>query len=196
MGGVMKIVYSLLLLVGVSITASCQTDYFKQNVAVNPPFKLEITANLDKEHSYLWDFVNSAETTVKAGSIIVVAIRKTNISEQEINKSTHVGIRYGFAYEVRDSGGNLVSLRHPNEIKMVGDGRGGHIIGTKDNILQPGESKIDLGHVSDVYDMSKPGRYTIQVCEHIFDDANSDVVKSNIITITVVAPEPETVAPQ
>ncbi len=86
----MKIVCAFLLL-GVSLTVFGQSDFSKQTEAVNPPFKLEITANLDKEHSNVWDFVNCAETTVKAGSMIVIAIRKTNISDHEIDKSNCVG---------------------------------------------------------------------------------------------------------
>jgi len=53
----MKIVYALLL-VGASLTASGQSEFSNQTVAVNPPFKLEITANLDREHSNVWDFIN------------------------------------------------------------------------------------------------------------------------------------------
>jgi hypothetical protein len=57
LGGTMKIVYALLL-VGASLTASGQSEFSNQTVAVNPPFKLEITANLDREHSNVWDFIN------------------------------------------------------------------------------------------------------------------------------------------
>lgn len=180
----MKIVCAFLLL-GISLTAFSQSELSKQTEAVNPPFKLEITANLDKEHSYLWDFVNCTETTVKAGSIIVVAVRKTNISDHEILKNTHADRFY-----VRDSNGNLVGPRHSNEPKMIGSGKGGHLLGTKDNVLQPGENTIDRDHISDGFDIGQPGTYTVQILSHVANDPNSDVVKSNIITITVVPPDP------
>jgi hypothetical protein len=60
-------------------------------------------------------------------------------------------------------------------------------------VLRPGESKIDYAQVSDWYDMTKPGTYTIQVSAHVTNDPKSDVVKSNIITVTVLpADDPPT----
>ncbi|MGB9407245.1 MAG: hypothetical protein WCA89_06875 [Terracidiphilus sp.] len=191
----MKIVYALFL-IGASLTASGQSELSKPTEAVNPPFKLEITANLDKEHSNVWDFVNSAETTVKTGSMVVVAIRKTNITDHEISKSTGAGTHSSYYIDVHDSDGNLVGLRKPNEVKMIGDDHGGHLAGTKDNVLQPGESMIDHDLVGRWLDMSAPGTYTIQVSAHISNDPKSDVVKSNIITVTVQEPDPPAAAPQ
>lgn len=191
MGAIMKTVYALLL-VGVSIAASGQSEVSKQIVAVNPPFKLDITANLDKDHSELWDFAGTAVTIVKAGSIVVVAVRKTNISDHEINKGSCVGndasgYHCGGYFEVRDSRGNLVRPREPR--LMLKGGGPGHLIGTKDNVLQPGESNIDRDHVSEAFDMSKPGTYTIQLRQNIGKDLNSDVVRSNIITVKVILAE-------
>ncbi len=190
----MRIVCAFLLL-GASLTVAGQSEFPKQTEAVNPPFKLEITANLDKEHSNVWDFVNSAETTVKAGSMVVVAIRKTNISDHEISKSTCTGTHSSYYIDVHDSNGNLVGLRKPNEVMMIGDGHGGHLSGTKDNVLQPGESMIDRDLVGRWLDMSPPGTYTIQVSAHVTNDPKSDVVKSNIITVTVL-PKPEDAEPK
>jgi hypothetical protein len=188
----MKIIYTLFIF-GLSLTASGQSEFSKQTVAADPPFKLEITANLEKGHSENWDFANSAQTVVKASSMIVVAIRKTNISNYEIDKSTHAEGFYGYYYDVRDSRGNLVGPRKPNEVKLKGDGRGGHLIGTKDNVLQPGESMIGRERVDDGYDLGKPGTYTIQISQHVSNDPASEVVKSNIITVTVLpADDPPT----
>src|SRR5579871_3683528 len=100
-GGIVKISYALLLL-GISLTASGQADFPKETVTANPPFKLEITANLSKEHSNVWDFANSAQTVVKAGSLIVVAIRKTNISDHEIGKRTPTNESCCYQYDVRE----------------------------------------------------------------------------------------------
>lgn len=69
---------------------------------------------------------------------------------------------------------------------MFKGGGPGHLIGTKDNVLQPSESNIDRGDVSQAFDMSKPGTYTIQLSQHVANDPKSDVVKSNIVTITVL----------
>jgi hypothetical protein len=187
----MKTVYALLL-AGVSIAAAGQSEFSKQTVAVNPPFKLDITASLDKEHSNLWDFTSGAETIVKTGSMVVVAVRKTNISDHEIVKGSCVGdasgYRCGGYYEVRNSRGDLVVPRKPR-LSFIGGGPGHLLIGTKDNVLQLGESNIDRDHVSEGFDMSKPGIYTIQLSQHIASDPKSDVVRSNIITVKVLPAE-------
>ena len=185
----MKIIYATLLLVAASVAASGQSDFSKQTEAVNPPFKLEITANREKEHSDVWDFIKCAETSVGDGSMAMVAIRKTNVSDHEISKSSRAGTHSSYYVDVHDSNGNSVGLRKPNEVRMIGDDHGGHLLGTKDNLLQPGESMIDQEHVGKWLDMSTPGTYTIQVSAHISDDPKSDVVKSNIITITVLQAE-------
>ncbi len=192
----MKIIYVLLLLIGTSIAASGQSELSKQTEIVNPPFKLEITANLNKEHSEVWDFVNCAETNVRDGSIVVVAIRKTNISDHEITKLTHAGPHSNYYIDVRDSSGNLVGLRKPNQVMLKGSDRGGHLVGRKDNMLQPGESMIDHDLVGKWLSMSAPGNYTIQVLAHISNDPKSNVVKSNIIKITVLPSDPKADAPK
>jgi len=181
----MKEIYALLLL-GSSLTASCQSELSKQTVADNPPFKLEITANIEKDHSLNWDFANSAQTVVKAGSMIVVAIRKTNISNNEIEKKTHTDEFCCYYYDVRDSHGNLVGPRKPSKVILKGDDRGAHLAGTQGNLLHPGESIIDRGRLDDGYDMSRPGTYTIQISAHVANDPKSEVVKSNIITVSVL----------
>ena len=182
----MRITFALLLLVGASVSSSGQTVAPNQTEAVNPPFQLEITANLDKEHTELWDFVNSAETTVKAGSMVVDATRKTNISHHEINKSS--GARGGT--DIRDSSGNLIRPREFGSKPRDGIGGGEmKIRGEKEPVLKPGESKVDPDCVSDWYDLSQPGTYTIQVWEHTSNDPASSVVKSNIVTITVLPAE-------
>jgi len=185
----MKIIYALLLLAGASIAASGQSEFSKQTEAVNPPFKLTIAAyqsNFDEE--------NTNDQVMKGG--FGFRIRKTNISDREIIKMSHGGGSYGYYFEVRDSSGNLVGPRKPNEVKLQGDDRGAAASGTKDMMLQPGESKVDFLPLSTWFDMNAPGTYTIQALAHLTDDPKSDVVKSNIITITLLPPDPPADAPK
>jgi hypothetical protein len=189
-GEAMEAIQAFLMLCAslTAFSAIGQSEFSKQTVADNPPFKLEITANLDNGHSNVWDFANSAQTVVKAGSMIVVAVRKTNISDHEIDKGSCVGdasgYRCGGHYDVWDSRGNLADPKKPR-MSFIGGGPG-HLIGTKDNVLQPGESNIDRGNVSEAFDISKPGTYTIQLWQHVANDPRSDEVRSNIITVTVL----------
>jgi len=117
---------------------------------------------------------------------VEIAIRKTNISDYEIDKTTHLSTTYGYLIEVLDGTGNLISHRKPSDSYLLKHSKPGHLIGTKDNVLQPGEYVIDFYHLSDLFDMSIPGTYTVQVSAYIMNDVESPVVKSNTITITVL----------
>jgi len=52
-------------------------------------------------------------------------------------------------------------------------------------VLQPGESVSYFAPISEWYDLSGPGKYTIQVLQHVSSDPSSAVVKSNKITVTI-----------
>ena len=181
----MRIVYALLLLAGASIAASGQSEFSKQTVAVDPPFTLTISYNQQNPN-----IENAGAQIVESGRWVAFRVRKTNITDHEIIKRSHAGGSYGYYFEVRDSRGNLVGPRKSNEVKLKGDDRGAASSGTKDMVLQPGESKVDFLPLYSWFDMSAPGTYTIQALAHIADDPASDVVKSNVLTITVVAPDP------
>ena len=186
----MKGIWGLVMLCA-SLAAFGQSEFSQQRMAANPPFKLEITANIDEGHTNVWDFVNSAQTVVKAGSPIVIAVRKTNISKHEIDKASCVhddafGDRCGGQYDVRDSHGNSVELTKPKMADPLVWSGPAHVIGTKDNVLQPGESTTNHDVVSEGFDISKPGKYTIQLSQHVRNDPKSRVVRSNILTVTVL----------
>ncbi len=186
----MRIFYAFLMLAGTFATAFSQSAALKETGDSKPPFTLTISAN--PTNPALED---AADQAVKSGSPVMLRIRKTNISDREIVKWPKTGGPFGDSFEVRDSSGNLAELRKSNEVatKTGGEVR---IRGTKDMVLQPGESKIDYAQVSDWYDMSQPGTYTIQVSAHITNDPKSDVVKSNIITVAVLPPDPPAAEPK
>jgi hypothetical protein len=184
MGGFMKKVYALLLLGG-TIVAPSRTAPTKQTEAVNPPFKLEIAVIQDDRLLGPPNFANSTEAAVGSDSTVMIGIRKTNITDHEIIKRSEAGGSYGYDYEVRDSSGNPVGHRKSNGQSGIGDGRGALLRGTKDMVLQPGEAKLDSVPLGEWYEMSRPGTYTIQISAHVWNDPNSEVVKSNIITVAV-----------
>jgi len=49
--------------------------------------------------------------------------------------------------------------------------------------LDPGKSVTNRVNVTQVYDLSRPGKYTIQVKQ--YDDESKSFVKPNKITVTV-----------
>jgi hypothetical protein len=181
----MKIIRILSLLVGVSSTVFTGTAVSQQSDSIKPPFTLEITATLEEGHSDRWDFANTADKVVRDGSRVVVGIRKANRSAHEINRMSQGGGVFGYQYEVRDSSGNLIKPRQRDQNAPILLGGPGRLIGSKD-ILEPGESSLKGTPLSDWFDMSKPGTYTVQVWEHVSNDPASAVVRSNTIRIQVL----------
>ncbi len=177
------------LMMCVSLSAFSQADSSKQTVAANPPFTLTISCSSNPSDE------NTPEHFAVSGVAMSVRVRKTNITDREIIKISHAGGDYGYYFDVRGSSGNRVGPRRPNEVMLKGGDKGGFRSGAKDVVLKPSESYIDYFPLASWFDMTQPGDYTIQVWAHISDDPKSDVVKSNIITVTVL-PEPEHAEPK
>lgn len=166
----------------------CVGSAFSQQAnGAKPPFTLEITANVEKGHSERWDFVNTSQSSVKAGSTIVVRIRKTNCSDHELSKSPADGGPQPWLFTVRDSQGTILKSTAPRAPHgwIIGGGPG-LLRGTKDMFLQPEEAITDSVPITNGYDMSKPGTYTIQAIQHTSNDPASPLVRSNIIRIRVL----------
>jgi len=126
----------------------------------------------------------SAETpVVKAGKQVIVDVTVTNISKHEIDGGGVVNEMLGMdtydTYDIRDNVGNPAgknTIKHPN-----GVGRG-----TLPIIIKPGESKVvSADELGIVYNLSRPGEYTIQLSRRVAFDPKAGVVKSNTITVTV-----------
>jgi hypothetical protein len=186
----MKTIYALILLASASATAAGRPAAPPQAEDATPPFTLTISASPTNP-----GIEDTGDKTVKAGSPVTLRIRKKNTSDHEIVRWPDNGLPFGDSFEVRDNGGNLLGPAKSNHVLPRGGGEA-RLAGTKDAVLQPGESKIDYAPLASWFDMSQPGTYTIQISAHITDDPKSDVVKSNIITVTVVAPQPEAAEPK
>ncbi len=179
----MQIVFAILM-IGTSLTVLSQADLSKQTVVSHPPFTL--TISYDQQNP---NIENTADQIVKGNQWVSFRVRKTNITDHEILKRSQAGHYYGYDFAVRDSSGNPVGPKHPNELMLKSGDKGGIVSGVNE-VLRPGESEIDFFPVASRFNMTKPGVYTIQVSAHVSDDPTSDVVKSNILTVTV-EPEPE-----
>ncbi len=182
---VMKTIFASLLLAGASAMASGQTMASEQAEGVKMPFTLTISHNRTNP-----TVETTAAQVVKDGSWVAFRIRKTNTSDQEIPVRPHGCL---LQYDVRDSSGNPVAHKKSNGVQ-------GSIRGMRPadqpEMLQPGESKVIFDTVSSWYEIDEPGTYTFQVSEHVSDDPNSAVVKSNILEITVLPPDTPTKKPQ
>ncbi len=184
----MRIIVAVFLLVCSSIAVSSQSAVSRQTEDGKPPFTITISCTTTNP-----TLENSVDQTVNAGAPLGLLIRKTNTSNHEIIKWPETGGPFGDLFDLRDGSGHLLEPRKSNEVVTTSDGEG-RIIGTKDMVLQPGESKVDFAPLSLWYDMNQPGTYTIQVSSHITNDPKSDIVKSNTITITVLPAESKPMA--
>jgi hypothetical protein len=167
-GGIVKDLWaSILLLCTVSIAAAFgQSDAQDQP---KHPFSITISA---------------LKPVVKVGDIVVLKVKLTNTSGQDINGSASYdrGLHAGYEYDVRDSSGTPVQ-RNPRS------GPTGQPIplnlDARIRTLKPNESVEEVTVISRTFDLSQPGEYVIQLCRRIHGNPGDDAVKSNAITITV-----------
>lgn len=127
--------------------------------------------------------LEAEEDTVKAGAEVKVNITLKNSS----NRAMHMHLTLAevdYAFEVRDSQGMI-----PPETDYAKKSKGrGHFSNDQIFYLQPGESlPKELLVLTKFYDMSRPGKYTVQVSRVVPRDLGSGTVKSNNLTITVIA---------
>jgi hypothetical protein len=131
------------------------------------PFKIDISVQ------------SSAVTT---GDDVTIDVSLTNTSNQIVSEGpmyeSGIELDSTLRFEILDEHGKPVPKRHyPNE-----ELRGGSV---RFRDIKPGETITQPQRVSALYDMRKPGKYTIQVWKR-----NRDYdIKSNILTVTVTAKE-------
>jgi hypothetical protein len=131
----------------------------------------------------------------RAGQQVLVHVVMTNTSQHDVDCTSWFrnGLDRNYIYDVTYEDGKPAK----DVDKHWKDSESSRCV------LKPGESDVGSGGViSRIFDMSRPGRYTVQVTRHIWGDENrpetigSDWndfgryhqpdVKSNIITITVL----------
>jgi hypothetical protein len=123
--------------------------------------------------------------TVKAGSDVFINVQIGSISKSDLAFGNDYDDRFGVErlnhYEVRDSKGNPAQKR---TIKHPELGQTGH--GWPARALKPSAS-LNLGtdRITGLYDLTRPGKYTIQISRAISDNPENGFVSSNAITITV-----------
>jgi hypothetical protein len=135
--------------------------------------------------------ISTTESTVKVGSKVAITILFKNISQEEVDLAKIPGDHGGEFHnvvDVRDADGKLPP---ETEYKQELEGRrstvnGHHVLPLTSNFtqfLKPGDLMQDSLVITNLYDLSKPGKYTIQIERS--DDVRKTVVKSNVITVTV-----------
>lgn len=86
-------------------------------------------------------------------------------------------------FDVRDVHGNKAPLRNRNPRPIVTSPMDLPAGSQRGKALGPGESVTENEDVGEIFDMSLPGKYTIQALH--FCPSDNTWVKSNAITVTV-----------
>ena len=129
--------------------------------------------------------ISTDKQTVEAGSDVYIRIKLTNTSDQAVDCTSWYtnALDRRYIYDVLDENGKSVAI--PGDHPELG---GGSIQFCE---LAPRDSTNTGSRLTTLYDFTKPGQYTVQVSRYIGKSAKEGVVKSNIITITVLpAPPP------
>jgi hypothetical protein len=141
--------------------------------------------------------VSTAKAEVRSGDPVYLNVVMTNTSDHDVDCTIYASnaLDRNYRYYILDEDGQpapKIRRRYP-EI--------GETFSLRPCILKPGETSLPSGGmISILYDLRRPGKYTIQASRPIWGDdqrpepsgaVQSDQVdvKSNIITITVVGPE-------
>jgi hypothetical protein len=129
--------------------------------------------------------ITASKQQFSVGDSVELTVRLTNTSNLELSKGGGVAApRRGdtsYDYSCRDATGNEVpKIKEKSGILDVGD----------PGKLEPGESHESTVVVSYVCDLSQPGVYEIQATHRNPGDPEHRWIKSNIIKITVLPPDP------
>jgi carboxypeptidase family protein len=132
--------------------------------------------------------IKTAQNTVAVGSDVQVEVAMKNISQEGVGFVPSGTMSYSttsFRWDIRDSAGKPVPMTDYGLKANCLDSPGGapRICAGSSfaDILNPGRSLNEKLALSKEYDLSRPGRYTIQALK--FDGELA--VKSNIIILTV-----------
>jgi hypothetical protein len=127
---------------------------------------------------------------VKAGSNVFVNVTMENISDHDFSTVIVLG-RTGIDYptDVWNEKGAMATetryglMRNGHRPAVDPGPTGGETLSGINRTLDRGKSFTDRVNVSDLYDFSHPGKYTIQVKQ--YDVESKSIVTSNKITMTV-----------
>nr|MDQ3821593.1 hypothetical protein [Acidobacteriota bacterium] len=116
------------------------------------------------------------------GSDVWIKVSLTNTSDQDVYEGVGyadgIGLDSTFRFEVRDEHGKVIPTYPPPKTGYTGR--------PLNRTISPRQTLTQEQVVSALYDMRKPGKYTIRVSRRASDNPKDGEIKSNIITVTVI----------
>ena len=115
-----------------------------------------------------------------------IVLRNTSDHEFSITKAnTENQAETQYTIDVRDGRGHPVALSEHGRIRLNRSPTSRLTISEVVYSVKPGETLTDVAVVTELYDLSQPGKYTIRVSREIPREFGKGTVKSNPVTITV-----------
>jgi hypothetical protein len=135
--------------------------------------------------------ISAASTDVKAGAPVIVKVQLKNTSDHDLSWMSLPGGNVhgevvGFRPIVKDAQGKEPPLTKWGRqvFGRTAKGEPGLVLNAVGLVaVHPGDVMKTEIHLNEIYDLSAPGKYSVQV--RYFDDENKDEVRSNAITVTV-----------
>lgn len=123
--------------------------------------------------------ISTDKQTVIAGSDVYIKIKLTNTSDGTVDCSSAYsnGLDRRYLYDVHDKDGK--SVEKPGEHHELN----GVSFSMCD--LPPGDTANGETRITTLYDLTKPGKYTVQLSRFIGKDEKEGLVKSNTLTLVV-----------
>jgi hypothetical protein len=126
--------------------------------------------------------ITGPQTVVKGGSDVKIHITLTNTSDNEVtifdqNPECDYGVEV-----FKEHGESASATEHKRALRCEGP----RMVNRNVLItLKPGESTETAISVSDLYDITRPGRYLVWVTRRVPGDLGKGMVKSNTLKIVV-----------
>ncbi len=134
--------------------------------------------------------ITAPQNKAKAGSEVKIEIdlKNTSATDLSVAKSNAVSqAEFHYLIDVRDGDGHEAPDTEYRRRIMGKETKKRTIIYGSDVFftLKPNETLGDEAVVSKLYDLSRPGKYVIQVSRVVPEELGGGTVKSNICTITI-----------
>ena len=142
-------------------------------------------ALLPSQHSPRTPFtiaITAQSPTISVGSEVWIKVSITNRSNTSLDDSggfTYDGIDPNLQFDVRDGDGKSVPKRKVQHRELTA----GQAVNRS---IPAGQTFTQDQRVSAIYDMSKPGKYLIQVSRRASDNPKDGEIRSKPITVIVV----------
>jgi hypothetical protein len=125
--------------------------------------------------------ISAFQETVSSGRDMKLTVKLTNNSNHSITLINR-GLACDYIVEVRDSTGWSPEETEEKRKLKCSDAVAGKVIVIN---LKPGEHYEDLIFVNNLFDMTRPDKYTVLVAREIPRELGQGLVKSNPVNITV-----------